>query len=115
MCYGNCKPRFRVRTNCRTEDDFHKNISDELILGIDFRDIEETARQCRFRNCTHKNEPGCDVRQAIEDGVLSQKQYDLYLALQAENSVRTASERRAQKNKKMIGISKKRKELRNNH
>lgn len=80
-----------------------------------FRDIEETARQCRFRNCTHKNEPGCAVRQAIEDGVLSQKQYDLYLALQAENSVRTASEKRAQKNKKMIGISKKRKELRNNH
>ena len=80
-----------------------------------FRDIEETARQCRFRNCTHKNEPGCAVRQAIEDGVLSQKQYDLYLALQAENSVRTASEKRAQKNKKMIGISKKRKELQNNH
>lgn len=80
-----------------------------------FRDIEETARQCRFRNCTHKNEPGCAVRQAIEDGVLSQKQYNLYLALQAENSVRTASEKRAQKNKKMIGISKKRKELRNNH
>ena len=80
-----------------------------------FPEMMRLAPQCRFYNCTQVHEPGCAVRQAIEDGVLSQKQYDLYLALQAENSVRTASEKRAQKNKKMIGISKKRKELRNNH
>ncbi len=98
-------PGMREFGICKAEEGLHEV----------FRDIEEKARQCRFRNCTHKNEPGCAVRQAIEDGVLSQKQYDLYLALQAENSVRTASEKRAQKNKKMIGISKKRKELRNNH
>lgn len=59
---------------------------------------------------------GCAVRQAIEDGVLSQKAITIcILPCKPENSVRTASEKRAQKNKKMIGISKKRKELRNNH
>ncbi len=36
-----------------------------------FTDIETLATDCRFRDCTHREEPGCAVRQAIEDGTLS--------------------------------------------
>ena len=35
-----------------------------------FADIEELAAQCRFRDCSHASEPGCAVRQALEEGAL---------------------------------------------
>jgi ribosome biogenesis GTPase / thiamine phosphate phosphatase len=35
-----------------------------------FADLEAFAAQCRFRNCRHKDEPGCAVRAALEKGVL---------------------------------------------
>ena len=31
-------------------------------IGAAFSDIEELASSCRFRDCTHTNEPGCAVR-----------------------------------------------------
>lgn len=34
---------------------------------------------CRFRNCRHRQEPGCSIKKAIEDGHLSEQRYDLYL------------------------------------
>lgn len=37
-----------------------------------FADIEELARDCRFRDCTHEGEPGCAVRAAIESGALDE-------------------------------------------
>jgi ribosome biogenesis GTPase len=33
-----------------------------------FADIDELARSCRFRDCTHGDEPGCAVAQAVADG-----------------------------------------------
>ena len=33
-------------------------------IGAAFSDIEELASSCRFRDCTHTNEPGCAVRAA---------------------------------------------------
>lgn len=35
-----------------------------------FDRIFEIARDCRFADCAHQHEPGCAVRQAIEDGRL---------------------------------------------
>jgi ribosome biogenesis GTPase len=35
-----------------------------------FVDIEELARECRFRDCRHEGEPGCAVRAAAESGAL---------------------------------------------
>lgn len=43
-----------------------------------FRDIEETARQCRFRNCTHKNEPAAPCGRRLKTVCSRKKQYDLY-------------------------------------
>ncbi|MFN3196876.1 MAG: ribosome small subunit-dependent GTPase A [Bradymonadia bacterium] len=36
-----------------------------------FPDIEALIDQCRFRDCSHQNEPGCAVRAALECGELS--------------------------------------------
>lgn len=54
--------------------------------GIDeaFTDIEELAKSCRFRNCTHSKEPGCQVKKAILDGTLDPKRLENYRKLQRE-------------------------------
>ena len=55
--------------------------------GIDhtFLDIEELTRKCRFSDCSHENEPGCAVRQAVKDGLIAEERYRAYMKLKAEN------------------------------
>lgn len=49
-----------------------------------FEDIEELASQCKFSDCMHKKEPGCAIKQAIEDGTLDEKRFKSYVTLQKE-------------------------------
>lgn len=49
-----------------------------------FEDIEELAINCKYKDCSHKAEPGCAVRKAIETGELSDKRFENYLKLQKE-------------------------------
>jgi ribosome biogenesis GTPase len=35
-----------------------------------FDEIDQLAMNCRFRDCRHNSEPGCAVKQAIDDGAL---------------------------------------------
>ena len=44
------------------------------------------AYQCKFRNCTHTNEPGCAVLAAIERGELDIRRLENYRKLQHESS-----------------------------
>lgn len=39
---------------------------------------------CKYKNCLHANEPGCAVKAAISNGILSQERYDNYLNLLKE-------------------------------
>ena len=39
--------------------------ADEATLSASFADIENLARQCRFRDCRHGEEPGCAVRVGV--------------------------------------------------
>lgn len=50
-----------------------------------FTDIEELASQCKFRNCTHTNEPGCAIRSALAMGELQIDRWQSYQKLKAEN------------------------------
>lgn len=36
-----------------------------------FPEIDALAAMCRFRDCTHANEPGCAVREAMESGTVA--------------------------------------------
>ncbi len=40
-------------------------------LDATFADIEEIATRCRFTNCHHQQEPGCAVRQAVQEGAMN--------------------------------------------
>lgn len=44
---------------------------DELLHG--YRELSERAGHCRFRNCTHRHEPGCALREAAENGEVSEE------------------------------------------
>ncbi len=46
-----------------------------------FSEIEEAAQSCRFANCTHRAEPGCAVKQAVEEGEISERRFESYLEL----------------------------------
>jgi ribosome biogenesis GTPase len=44
-----------------------------------FREIFEKSRECRFNNCLHLDEPGCAVRDAVENGEIAFLRYKSYL------------------------------------
>jgi ribosome biogenesis GTPase len=54
--------------------------------GIDqaFGDVDELAADCRFNDCAHKQEPGCAVQEAIDEGRLPRERLQSYRALQRE-------------------------------
>ena len=46
-----------------------------------FPEIFETARDCRYGNCTHTHEPGCAVRDAVDQHLISESRYASYLSI----------------------------------
>lgn len=53
-------------------------------LESTFKDIEELAKECYFRDCKHKREPNCAVKEAIKNGKLSKDRFKSYEKLQRE-------------------------------
>lgn len=51
-----------------------------------FADILELRSRCRFSDCRHNTEPGCAIKQALEDGTLSQDRWELYKSLIYESN-----------------------------
>ncbi len=49
-------------------------------------DMAEHIGQCRFHNCTHRQEPGCAMVQAVQDGSISAHRLHLYQNLYDELS-----------------------------
>lgn len=57
---------------------------DEEGLKQVFDDIEELSTNCRFRDCSHVNESGCAVQEAINNSSLELKRLESYLKLKRE-------------------------------
>ena len=55
-------------------------------LSKTFEDVTELAAECKFRDCSHESEIGCAVREAIENGMLSEKRFESYQKLKREVS-----------------------------
>ena len=73
--------------------------------GLDdsFADIKVLAGQCRFADCSHTNEPGCAIREAIESGELNPAHYQSYLKLKAESDFNEMSYMDKRKKDKAFG------------
>lgn len=50
-------------------------------VGHFFPEIFKVSRDCRFGNCTHTNEPGCAVQEAIIKGSIAISRYESYLSI----------------------------------
>jgi len=50
-------------------------------VGHYFREIFQKSSECRFSNCTHTNEPGCAVVEAVEHGEIAISRYESYLSI----------------------------------
>ena len=50
-------------------------------LQYAFPDFGRYLGSCQFHDCTHRKEPGCAVREAVEEGALERTRYDSYLRL----------------------------------
>lgn len=54
---------------------------DKEEVGHFFPEIFETARECRYGNCTHTHEPGCAVLAALEERRIARSRYASYLSI----------------------------------
>lgn len=58
--------------------------SNEDELDEIFEDIVELETQCKFRDCSHKKEPGCAIASSLKDGTLDKDRYENYLLMKME-------------------------------
>ncbi|MFR1707379.1 MAG: ribosome small subunit-dependent GTPase A [Clostridium sp.] len=49
-----------------------------------FKDIEELSLRCHFSDCSHKSEPRCAIKEAIEKGELSKERFENYKKIKRE-------------------------------
>lgn len=52
---------------------------EEEEVGHYFKEIFEYSANCKYNNCTHRHEPGCAVRDAVEKHLISESRYTSYL------------------------------------
>ena len=50
-------------------------------IAHNFKEFFILSEQCKFNNCTHRNEPKCAVKENLEKGTIAQMRYDNYLAI----------------------------------
>jgi ribosome biogenesis GTPase len=50
-----------------------------------FPEMRELLGDCRFHNCLHMNEPGCKVKDQVNEGLISESRYYNYLGMLDEH------------------------------
>lgn len=55
-------------------------------LETTFNKIVSLSRNCKFKDCTHTNEIGCSVLEALEKGTMDKSSYDNYLKMEKEKA-----------------------------
>jgi ribosome biogenesis GTPase len=67
---------------------------DESILRESFADVEALSTQCKYADCSHRQDASCAIRKAVDEGVLDPARYESFLNL--ENEI-AALQKRAKK------------------
>ena len=55
-------------------------------LEITFDLIVSHSQNCKFKDCTHTNEVGCNVIEAVNNGEIDKDSYENYIKLQREKA-----------------------------
>lgn len=72
-------------------------------LSATFDSIFEYAKACKYQDCTHTNEVGCAVVDAVKNGLIDQKSYDNYLKMNKEKDFFETSVAERRKRDKNFG------------
>jgi ribosome biogenesis GTPase len=82
-------------------------------IANSFDEIFELAQGCKFNNCTHVNEPGCEVLRAVKEGILDESKYNNYINLKKESGFHEMSDFEKREKDKSFGkfIKKAKKDL----
>lgn len=72
---------------------------DSVNLTKTFIDIDELTYKCKFNDCQHDNEPGCAVRRAIEEGIITEERLISYKKLRKEAKYEGLNSRQIEKEK----------------
>jgi len=64
-----------------------------------FADIDGFSERCKFKDCQHDNEPGCAVRKAIEEGVITEERLQSYKKLKKEAKYEGLNSKQIEKEK----------------
>ena len=56
-----------------------------------FPEMFDLLKECRYFNCTHTHEPGCAVKEALQEGKIPVTRYESYLSLIGEDNSRYRS------------------------
>jgi ribosome biogenesis GTPase len=78
-----------------------------------FSELEDLALTCRFRNCSHRTEPGCQILAGVEDGSIERDHWNAYLLFTAEQAAsgkRAEDAERAEKARKDAAAARKARE-----
>lgn len=59
-------------------------------VGEVFSDIDEIANSCKFSDCKHESEPGCEINIALESGAIDPDRWQSYLKLAKETRAQAA-------------------------
>src|SRR6056297_802350 len=57
---------------------------DENSLGSVFSEIDNIAKNCKFNDCSHTHEPDCAVKEAVNEGTLSEDRLKNYFKMKKE-------------------------------
>lgn len=55
-------------------------------LETTFDIIFSLSKNCKFKDCTHTNETGCSILEAVENGEIDKSSYDNYLKMEKEKT-----------------------------
>ncbi|MCK5765067.1 MAG: ribosome small subunit-dependent GTPase A [Bacteroidales bacterium] len=58
---------------------------DRKTLSERYPELRALMHACKYTNCTHLHEPGCAVKEAVENGEISMIRYDGYLRIMAND------------------------------
>ena len=72
-------------------------------LEITFDSITRLSQQCKFKDCTHTNEKGCAVIEAVKRGEIDRSAYENYLKLEREKAHFESSVAEKRKKDKKFG------------
>ncbi|MEM0994023.1 MAG: ribosome small subunit-dependent GTPase A [Bacteroidota bacterium] len=71
------------------------NNLEPMDIAHNFREIFDYAKDCKFANCMHRDEPKCAVKAAVETEAISELRYINYLTILEEAEEQNYWERRA--------------------